>query len=351
MPRFSLFFSVEEPPHNGISFHLESKKSSYSGFCVPIQSIPTAFHRILYKLDNIALVSITLTESNSLIVTFFNFPAKKAKQLCETAISMLPSSITFTIHENEFRFDQFMLKTAYEALITRCLEDLGWWLLNDSGSLKLFNQRGVEISDFKISSNPSLQHASQFFRKQNSPKEKITINMTGKTTYQRLPIFQIPNKTLKKVFKEKGFVDLDYIPCIVLPKFKRAFAVRIINVQNNDNDRPKKKQDSLNTSEDTIDPNAIKKSESISISSKEIQEIKDYWLYSHGILIEHVSAIIKISFTKGGDCLTYPIECVIDQDPILHLDLQLNKIDFEDKLENFISTAIKVVSLNQKSNS
>lgn len=343
MSNLSFAFDINNHLHTGTSYNLIAEKTSYTGFCIPLQSVSTAFHRILYQLNRNALVSVITTDINSLLVTFFNLPSNKARQYCENAISILHSPITFSIKESKFTFDQYMIKTAYEALIARALEEIGWWLLNDSGSTMLFNQKGYAISDFKITSNPSLQFVSQIIKKSNDVDNKITINISGKKIYKHIPKFSIPDKLLEKIFNEKGAVDLDYIPCKVLPKFRKAFVTHIIKVKNDLNTNVTKKKD---ISDFSINENNI-----IFPSTAEIQEIQDYWKYSHGIFLNNISAIVKVSFAHEGDSLTYPIECVIDYNTFSNISLKKDKLDFDTQLKDYISTTIDVVSLNQESNS
>lgn len=334
MRNLSFTFNIEEPPHNGVTFHLLPKESSNSGYCIPLKKASTAFHRILNQLNQFVLVSVILTEFNSLLVTFYNLPLPYAKSLCESAISQFRSFITYSIKEHEFVFDPYVVKTAYEALIVRVLEQLGWWHLNNWPSIILYSQKGIMISDFKISSTPSLQCASIAIQKSNNTRNIMTINLSGNISYEQIPIFTLSDKHQLKIFKEKGFIDLDYIPCQVLPKFTNGFVISMIKVGNDD--------------QKGFTSNTLKKDDQ-TITSKEIDEIKNYWQISHGIVLNDIESIVKVVFKKGGDIFTYPVECVIGEKITPKFSLKTRKIDFTKSLEDHISTTIAVVAMNQKS--
>ncbi|OHS96953.1 hypothetical protein TRFO_02101 [Tritrichomonas foetus] len=309
----SFSFSIDKPSQSGITFLLTPLISQQEGYKIPPRSIPSAIHRILHQIEHYLLVAVIPSEENDIKITFFNVPQQNAKLLCEKALSQLNSNITFSLKEVKFVYDQYLVKIAYEAFIIRTLEEAGNYLMYFESTI-LYDPRGILVSDLSINSQSPLQFVSQMIKNQN---HKMLIEMTGQISCQKINIFDSLSKTQKKECELKSSVDLDFRRCLVLPRFSRAYVIKIAK------------------------PNPV-----------EIESMKKYWWQSHGFLMNEIQYVAKVTFSKDETAfaLTYPLQCVVDiNQPLVRNDAAGRKVaEFIDSMKDDITRALIATSTEQK---
>ena len=310
MTDFLLSFDVSGS-FSGSTYILTAELCKSEGYIVQPVSVPSALHRLLYKIDPFALASVIPIENDCLQITLFNVDEKKGKIMCEKAISQLKSSLSITVKVTKFVNDSYVLKEAFEALILRVIEESGYFFFYNQ-SLSLYDPSGIVVSDFLIKSQIPLQSAAQLMKNESI---HIKIVVSGKIHHQKMQKFKVENIVNDEKFKENSFLKLDMIPCKVLPKNHEAYAVEIST------------------------PN-----------DKEINELKVFWYQLHGIQLNHTTKIIKVIFPHGKTEFSYPSECILEQKSFIDVRYKAdNSKEFSKSLKKLISYSLDTVLIDQKS--